>query len=368
MLTWLTSARLFRAIVIIISVFLVSTSLNLAQVRKRKIERRVESPEKREKEEREQGEKERRVDDPADEEELNRGLWEFARGTPYDQILPYVEEQRRKSRANQIAEVELPTGWRIAPAGRQVEVGRLPYEAISFAGKLVVLDTGNYYKEPQEVTVVDTDSGQVEKTLKINSLFPSAVIGPDADLYISGGFDQKVFRIDKQFNVLKEYPVGGFVAGIAPLDSMRLLVGYLAVKRPITNGSSMGDDETPKQNLKEAYFNGRLTFFFNDTATTEKQVDLGSFPYAVRNVNGNFYVTLLGENKLLVYSKNLNLLKTIPVGLTPQEMCSEGSLLYVVNTGSDSLSVINTSTNTLVRTISVAAKGSIFGTAPSACL
>src|SRR5213078_1415066 len=43
-------------------------------------------------------------------------------------------------------------------------------------------------------------------------------------------------------------------------------------------------------------------------------------------------------------------------------------LLYVVNTGSDSLSVINTQTNTIVSTISVAAGGSTFGTAPSSCL
>src|SRR6266542_642641 len=119
----------------------------------------------------------REVDDPAEEEELNRELWEFAKQTPYDSILTYVAAEQRKSRASQTAEVELPNGWRIAPAGDQVEVGHLPYEAVPFAGKLVVLDTGYYYKEPQEVSIVDTDSGRVEKTLKIKSLFPSAIVG-----------------------------------------------------------------------------------------------------------------------------------------------------------------------------------------------
>lgn len=88
---------------------------------------------------------ERRLDDPAEEESLNRELWEFARRTPYDRILPYVAAEQRKSRANLNAEVELPNGWRIVPAGRQVEVGRLPYEAVLFAGRLVVLNTGYYY-------------------------------------------------------------------------------------------------------------------------------------------------------------------------------------------------------------------------------
>src|ERR1700674_1315491 len=152
----------------------------------------------------------RRFDDPAEEGSLNRELWEFARHTPYDQILPYIAAEQRKAQANLKAEVELPNGWRIAPAGRQVEVGRLPYEAVPFAGKLVVLNTGYYYKEPQEVSVVDTTSNRVAKTLKINSLFPSAAVGVDGDLYISGGFDQKVFRVNRELDVIREYPVGGF--------------------------------------------------------------------------------------------------------------------------------------------------------------
>src|SRR5712691_10080273 len=117
--------------------------------------------------------KQRDFDQPDEEEDLNRELWEFARKIPYADILPYVAAAQRESRAKQTSEVELPNGWRIAPAGKQVEVGRLPYEAVPFAGRLVVLDTGYYYKEPQEVSVVDTESGRVEKTLKIKSLFPS---------------------------------------------------------------------------------------------------------------------------------------------------------------------------------------------------
>jgi YVTN family beta-propeller protein len=351
--TCVISSIRFRFVLILISTFLVTALLAPAQVKRSRAldQREKESREKRQKEEKQdKEEKERRFDDPSEEEELNRDLWQFARGTPYDQILPYVTEEQRKSRANQNAEVELPTGWRITPAGRQVEVGKLPFEAIPFAGKLVVLDTGYYYKEPQEVSIVNTDSGQVEKTLKIQSLFPSAVVGPDGDLYISGGFDQKIVRVDKQFNIVREYPVAGFAAGIAQLDSQRLMVGYLAVK-----------------NKKGEYLNGRLAILNANSGKIEKQIDLGYFPYSVRSVNDKFYVTLLGENKLLAFNAQLKLLKTIAVGRTPQEMCSDGKLLYVVNTGSDSLSVIDTRTNALVSTISVAAKGSTFGTAPSSC-
>src|SRR5262245_37338663 len=113
----------------------------------------------------------RRLDDPAEEEKLNRELWEFARHTPYRKIRSYVSARQRKSRDNQSAEIELPTGWRLRPVGKQVEVGRLPYEAVSFAGKLVILNNGYYRKEPQEISVVNPVSSAIEKTIRVDSLF-----------------------------------------------------------------------------------------------------------------------------------------------------------------------------------------------------
>jgi YVTN family beta-propeller protein len=295
----------------------------------------------------------RRVDDPDDEEDLNRELWEFARGTPYDSILAYVKEAQRVSRATQTAEVELPNGWRIKPAGTQVEVGRLPYEAVPFAGKLVVLNTGYYYlknKEQHEVSIVNLATAQVEKTLKINSLFPSAVVGGDGDLYISGGFDQKVFRVDRDFNVTREYVVGGFTGGLASIDRDHLAVSYLAIK-----------------NDKGEYFNGKIAILNTVSGKIEREVPVGYFPYALRFVGGKLFMTLLGENKILVFDQGLRLLKTVVGGRVPQEMCTDGRTLYVVNTDSDDLSVIDVATNRVTKTISVAQPGSRFGVTPSSC-
>ena len=173
----------------------------------------------------------RRVDDPDDQEDLNRELWEFAKHTPYESILPYLKATQRASKATQTAEVELPNGWRITPAGTQVEVGRLPYEMVQFADKLVVLNTGYYYQEPQEVSIVDPQTAQIIKTIRFNSLFPSATMGIDGDLYVSGGFDQKVYRVDKNFEVVREYKVGGFVGGLAAVDSEHLAVAYMAKQK-----------------------------------------------------------------------------------------------------------------------------------------
>src|SRR5215471_6577834 len=109
--TCVINSNPFRFAVLLTSIFLLTSSLNPAQVKR---QRQAERNEPGREDKRDQDdEQERRVDDPSDEDELNRGLWEFARGTPYDQILPYVAEAQRKSRANQVAEVELPNGWRL---------------------------------------------------------------------------------------------------------------------------------------------------------------------------------------------------------------------------------------------------------------
>jgi YVTN family beta-propeller protein len=294
--------------------------------------------------------KERDFDRPEEADDLNRELWESARQTPYADVLSYVAAAQRASRAREKNEIELPNGWRISPAGQQVEVGRLPYEVVSFAGKLVVLNNGYYIREPQEVSVIDPTTAQVVKTLRLNSLFPSAVVGIDGDLYISGGFDQKVFRVDREFNVVREYQVPGFTGGLAPVDATHLAVGLMATK-----------------NEKGDYINGKLVLLNTLSGQIEKETSIGYFPYALRYLNEKIFVTLLGENKLLVFDKQVRLLKTVIVGRTPQEMCSDGRRVYVTNTGSDSLSVVDLKTHQIVSTINVASPESRFGRTPTSC-
>jgi YVTN family beta-propeller protein len=289
------------------------------------------------------------VDQPDDEEDLNRELWEFAKKTPYAEALRYVANAQQRSQAVMSSEVVLPNGWKIAPAGTQVEMGRLPYEATAFAGRLVILNTGYYTKE-QEVSIVDVESGQVVKSLKIKSLFPSAEVGLDGDLYISGGFDQKVYRLDRDFNVVREYSVAGYAGGLAPVDAKHLAVAYLVAN------NAQGD-----------YIEGKLALLNTETGAVEQETRVGYFPYSMRHIGSNLYLTLLGENKLMVMDEQLKAVASIAVGERPQAMCADASLLYVVNSNSDDLSVIDTRTNRVVSTISVRSKGSRYGVAPSSC-
>lgn len=313
----------------------------------------------------ERGKRAEFFDRAEDEEDLNRELWEYVKGTPYAGARSYVAAAQARAQAARVAEAVLPTGWKIAPAGRQVELGRLPYEAVPFAGRLVVLNTGYYSGAAQEISVVDTASGQVVKTLRLKrstptapglppdtpgSLFPSAVVGADGDLYVSGGFDSKVFRINRQFEIEREYKVAGYAAGLAAIDDKHLAVLYLAGK-----------------DGKGVYVEGKLAILETESGKIEREVDAGYFPYSVRRVNGKLYVAVLGENRLRVFDAQLKQLAEIPVGRRPQEMCVDGNSLYVVNTDSDELTVVDTARDRAVRTLRTNRFGSPFGTAPTSC-
>ena len=300
-----------------------------------------------------------------DEEDLNRELWEYVKGTPYAGALSYVEAAQARAQAARVAEAVLPTGWKIAPAGRQVELGRLPYEAVPFAGRLVVLNTGYYSGAAQEISVVDTASGQVVKTLmpkrspppapgsppaEPGSLFPSAAVGADGDLYVSGGFDSKVIRVDRQFEIAREYKVAGYTAGLAVIDDKHLAVLYLAGK----------DD-------KGVYVQGKLAILETESGKIEREVNAGYFPYSVRQLGGKLYVAVLGENRLRVFDGELKELGEIPTGSRPQEMCADGARLYVVNTDSDELTVVDTARGRVAGVLRTNRMGSPFGTAPTSC-
>ena len=76
---------------------------------------------------------------------------------------------------------------------------------------------------------------------------------------------------------------------------------------------------------------------------------------------------MLGEDKVFVFDRDLKLTNSIAVGRTPQESCTDGRRLYVVNTGADSLSVIDTQSERVTSTVSVAQRGSRFGASPTSC-
>jgi YVTN family beta-propeller protein len=294
---------------------------------------------------------------PGDEQELNRELWEYAKQTPYERVMRYVARAQQAAQQTARAEAALPNGWKIAPAGTQVEVGRFPGEMAPYSGKIVVLNTGYYLAQGQELSIVDPDSAQVVKTLRLPSMFPSAQQGLDGNLYISGGFSQKVYRLNRAFELSGEIAVGAYTAGLAAVDATHIAVACMVAS----------SDQERYQ--KGHYEKGKLIIVNTATGKVEREVVAGYFPHTVRLVNNKLYCSLLGENRLVVYSTGLSLLKTIDTGQTPQDLCGDpsGKFVYVINTGSDNLSVIDAENDTAVQGIDMRERGGRYGIAPTSC-
>jgi hypothetical protein len=121
-------------------------------------------------------------------EDLTRELWKFARRSGYDRAVRRANASAARFAA-QSPQLRLPTGWALAPAGAQVELGRMPYEAVSFGGRVVVLNNGYYPQglEDPEISIVDVVGPRVTRTLRVASLYPSASVSPNGNLYVSGG-------------------------------------------------------------------------------------------------------------------------------------------------------------------------------------
>jgi YVTN family beta-propeller protein len=297
-------------------------------------------------------------DQPGEDADINDELWQFSKKTPYTEAMQHIASQKKENHILPPAEVILPTGWKIAPAGKQVETGRVPHEAVAYAGHVVVLNIGysdRKGKEPQEVSIINPDSGQVVKILHVASLFPSAQAGPDGDLYISGGNSQKIFCFDRRFELVREYTIQGYAAGVASIDSNHIAAVCMV-------SSATGQDFE-----KGNYQQGKLLILNTTKGDVEKETVTGYFPHTVRFQKGKLYVTLLDENKLLIYDRRLNFIKSLETGRTPQDICAGDDRLYVVNTGSDKVSVIDPKKDSVISAIDLQSHGKGFGSAPTSC-
>jgi YVTN family beta-propeller protein len=84
-------------------------------------------------------------------------------------------------------------------------------------------------------------------------------------------------------------------------------------------------------------------------------ISVGSDPYGIAYAsNGDIYVTNSGDNTVSVIDTSSNMVvKTIGVGSSPYGVAFANGDIYVANFGDNSVSVIDTSSNMVVKTIGV---------------
>ena len=311
-------------------------------------------------------------DTPGDEEDLNREIWRASGRRGYDALMASL--RWRQLARTPVTAVSLPNGWTMAPAGLQVPVGRLPFEGVVYRDRLVVLNAGYTGKDPQTLSVLDPATGRLEHTLRLASLYPSAAVGEDGDLYVSGGFGRQLHRFGPDFQLRRSYPLAGYGGPLAALDPHHLVVGLLVAPPQLptlkTGGGLSGPLPAPvaasaaAQNADAA---GRLVVLNSDSGQVERRSTDLFFPTAIRVIGDRIYVAALGEQQLRVYDRQLHLVRSLHTGRLPFALCGDQRDLYVLNSGADSISVVDPRHDQLRATVDLTVPGRPRGRTPSSC-
>jgi YVTN family beta-propeller protein len=251
-----------------------------------------------------------------------------------------------------------PNNWTLTPAGIQIPIGDRPMgAALSPDGRYLVVS--NNGEGSQSLALVHTASHAVLQRVRYKS--PEALhVGiawtPDGRrLFASAGGNNKIRTYDLRGGLLREgnpivlaersarsYPLG---LAVTP-DGRTLLVA---------------------QNLL-----ARVAAVDLATGQCRAEAPVGSLPYAVvvTATGDKAYVSNWGERSLTVLrAGDLGSLATVPVGLHPAALAIDPvrPRLYAANTDDDSVSVVDTTNDRVIATLSLAPyPGAPAGSSPDA--
>ncbi len=248
--------------------------------------------------------------------------------------------------------VQLPNGWKLAPAGKQVPLGDFPITMAECptAPVLAVLHAGY---GTHEVVTLDAKSGELIGRVAIHETFGGLVWTRDGKtLFVGGGFDDVIYRFKHKDGFLaldgKLTYEGGdleLAEGKAEKDEP-LVRAERGSKRPqgCISGLALGDEE--KTLWAGNAFAHRLARFNLEKGVLEAEIALGedSYPYGVVVDEGRkrVYVSLWGQSKVAVVDgKSNKLVETWKTGPHPNEMLmgKDGEVLFVANANENTVTV-----------------------------
>jgi len=248
------------------------------------------------------------------------------------------------------APTELPSGWKITPAGRVVDLaGDMPLRVLPLAGGRVLVLTGGYHDH--SLSVVDVAAGKVIETLELGKVW--AGLGLDAsgkNIFVSGGgpllrsfgrnfkrvplnpvvrqsLTKPVLRVTLQNNKLTSRP-GLAISGLA--EENRFIAGVAVGRDGALYVVNNQGDTVYKLNPKDG------------SVVASVQVGYRPFAIALSPDSRAVAVSNWGDKSVsLLDPATLKETARVPVGAQPSDLAySSDGRLFVANAGSNSVSVI----------------------------
>ena len=242
------------------------------------------------------------------------------------------------------AQTQLPNGWKLSPAGTATALGDLPLSLeISPDGRLAAVANGGWGEN--SVQLLDAATGRVLDTRVVPAAWAGLAWAPDGrTLYASGGQHNRIhcFRVDGQ----QLRPDSALVLG-QKWPKQKIGVAGLAVdgRRQVLYAVTREDNSLYTVDLR--------------TRQVLRTLRLPAEAYAalLSPDGARLYISLWGAHAVAVYDpEKLLLLASIPVESHPNDLAltRDGRRLFVANSNSNSVSVIDTRAGRVVETLNTA--------------
>jgi YVTN family beta-propeller protein len=244
----------------------------------------------------------------------------------------------------------LPNGWRIAPAGRHIQVGDLPLNMVpSPDGRFIVI-TNNGWTKPT-LTVFDTRTEQIISRAPVDNAWLGLVWDPDGSrVFSAGAAENSIREFAWSKGVLKD-------AGSIAVGPPERRTGGELLNAGFIGGLAISPDGS---RLYAAQVFGQAVSAID--LRTRREVGkaaLDAEPYTcLLSADGKtLFVSLWGGAKVLMFAADtLAPLGEVAVGGHPNSMVlsKDGTRLFVACANTNAVWVIDLATRSAIEQISVA--------------
>ncbi|MEI8282444.1 MAG: alkaline phosphatase family protein, partial [Armatimonadota bacterium] len=259
----------------------------------------------------------------------------------------------------------LPIGKYISPAGSHVEVGSYPLNMVLTKDKKYCVVTTSGFR--QALSVINIESGAIASQFdyktsdnnpdKDGLYFGLAVHPRTGNIYVSRGAQDKVSSYRITDGKIEE--VGTAISVTAPASRKKFPFHFAGLGFN-SNGSRLL--VVNNQTSRVTDFRGSVTIFDTEAGTPLFEIPVSGFPFAcayLTNGNGADQKAYVGSERDGVVDVidlvHRTVSKSIRTGSAPVGMTfnRQQSRLYVANSGSDTVSVIDTATDKVIDTITL---------------
>lgn len=251
--------------------------------------------------------------------------------------------QAQQTNMEVLNKVQLPNGWSLSPAGKSLPLGDFPLNiAVSSSKKYMAITNNGQSK--QSIQLINVATNKIIDNISIGKSWLGIAFSKDEkNLYASGGNDNWILKYDIKNEKLilvdsiklgNKWPTKISPAGICINDKKNIL--YVVTK----------DDSC----LYEINLS-------NKKIIKKTSLPAEAYTCALSNDNSELYITIWGDEKLLVYNtgqqKITNQIKT---GTHPNDftIAKNGKFIYVANGEDNSVSVIDIKNNKVIETLNSA--------------